>query len=76
MGFLYVRAGPFGIEFADSISQELQALAATESTPDDQKAANQVLLRWGIRWDSPMRDHGLISDRWSDLLSHLNWKNR
>ena len=54
MGFIYIRAGAIGLDFAAGIESYLQGLVATEDKeeeqPDDQKAANYVLNDWQLMW--------------------------
>lgn len=55
MGFIYVRAGTFGLDFVNEISNYLQhQIELNMTNPDDQFAANHVLNDWNISFTRKM----------------------
>lgn len=88
MGFIFIRATSFGLEYARHIFNHLQQQIASHITnPDDQIAANAVLDEWGIRWPRKMEvagntvdDRGFVSRNGSQhevvLLPHSEFMRK
>ena len=55
MGFIYFKAGPFTLDFTNTMIQDLHLqMALNDTKPDDQVAANYILEKWNITWSRKM----------------------
>lgn len=55
MGFIYFKAGPFTLDFTNTMIEDLHLqMALNDTKPDDQVAANYILEKWNITWSRKM----------------------
>lgn len=88
MGFIYFNAGPFTIDFTNTMIEDLHLqMKVNDTKPDDQVAANYILEQWNITWPRKMvvgansiPDVGIVSRNNSDfkvvLLPHSQFMRK
>jgi len=55
MGFIYFKAGPFTLDFTNTMIEDLHLqMKVNDTKPDDQVAANYILDQWNITWPRKM----------------------
>jgi hypothetical protein len=88
MGFIYFNAGPFTIDFTNTMIEDLHLqMKVNDTKPDDQVAANYILEQWNISWPRKMvvgansiPDVGIVNRNSSDykivLLPHSQFMRK